>query len=140
MFTEIYPVQLELHHLDLDGTIVPVVVEFFAEDYDPDLCSNGGSYARESFVVDFSSDEHHANLSVDDTSCGDFGSRFSASLTVTGAEVASANFGTMLDQQACFSSFSLQRAADYTALAIAASGMFNLYIPDENDFEEETEQ
>jgi hypothetical protein len=62
-------------------------------DYDPDLSSNGGSYFQPSYecVAPF------GKLSIDDNSCGEFGSRISATIfDADGVEQAYANWGSML--------------------------------------------
>jgi hypothetical protein len=58
---------------------------------DPDKAHNGGGYSQPNIDVKFSDG---ISVSISDTSCGDFGSRISASIT-DGEEVFHAHWGSM---------------------------------------------
>lgn len=64
-------------------------------DYDANLSNNGGSYFQPSYecIAPF------GRLLIDDSSCGEFGSRISATIfDADGVELAYANWGNMLSE------------------------------------------
>jgi hypothetical protein len=64
---------------------------------DPRYANNGGGYHQPQFVL--TADKlPNWELTLLDTSCGDFGTRYSAELTLHGEVVASAYWGSMYDE------------------------------------------
>lgn len=63
------------------------------EEYDAAMSNDGGSY----FQPGYECVARFGKLSIDDSSCGDFGSRISATIfDADGVELACANWGSML--------------------------------------------
>lgn len=68
-------------------------IEFIEEfeDYDERFSNNGGSY----FQPTYSAKLRNKELVIEDTSCGDFGSRIEVTLFVDNKRVNHAYYGTM---------------------------------------------
>lgn len=47
-------------------------------NYDAERCNNGGAYWQYAGAVTLSADGQHISIEIEDTSCGDFGQRWSA--------------------------------------------------------------
>lgn len=65
------------------------------EHYDPLRCNNGGGYSQPVITVDF---DDGVSVMIEDTSCGDFGSRIRAAICINGEEVYTAAWGSMLGE------------------------------------------
>lgn len=99
----------------MEETIRTITTEMFGEEFvvreselnefaDPRFANNGGGYPQPQFVV--TSDKHpNWVLTLQDTSCGDFGTRYSAELTLHGEIVAVACWGSMYDDNKIFTEF-----------------------------------
>lgn len=72
-------------------------IRVFENDYDPNLCCDGGSYYQPVTEIEFSDG---SVMVIDDTSCGDFGSRIYVSYVDK-----TANYGSMLDEDQEWSGF-----------------------------------
>ena len=74
------------------GREVSTVIEY--ANYDPDKSNNGGSYYQPLIVCESGSDV----FIIEDTSCGDFGTRISVRLSCKDAPADSvdATYGTMV--------------------------------------------
>lgn len=90
------------------------------EDYDERYSHDGGSYYQPVHNVGWFFSGDYYTLTVDDTSCGDFGSRINAQLCIKGRKIASAAYGSMdesgLDE---YTDFCVRNPAHLAALEIA---------------------
>lgn len=80
-----------------------------AADFDPRLSHDGGSYYQP--TIRLVCPRTRAELVINDSSCGDFGTRIDVTLLRKGRVVASASFGTMLDEGMAYSDFRRDRHA-----------------------------
>lgn len=71
-------------------------------EYDPELSCNGGSYAQGTVHIDF---DDGAHIDIEDTSCGEFGSRVMFTLKLPSGERISAYCGSMLDTESRYTEF-----------------------------------
>ena len=78
-----------------------VFVTIDADDYDPRFSNNGGSYYQPGYRC---SAEGFGELFIDDSSCGDFGTRIFAEVTENKKKIG-AYYGSMLDEEQEFSDF-----------------------------------
>jgi len=83
---------LVVENIVADGELVKVFRS--DNDYDSDLCCNGGSYYQPYYCCEIP--KRHECLIIDDSSCGDFGTRIRAALYRHGTRVAFAYYGGML--------------------------------------------
>lgn len=74
-------------------------MDFFVEcdvpDYDPRFSNNGGSYYQPTYKVTFEDGSH---ITIEDTSCGDFGDRIFVEAVLSG-KVYAAYYGSMVDDE-----------------------------------------
>ena len=90
-----------IENIVVDGELVKV--HRSDNDYDPYLCGNGGSYYQPYYFCEIQ--KKHESFIIDDSSCGDFGTRVLAALYRHGTQVASAYYGDMLDSGQEYSDF-----------------------------------
>lgn len=83
------------------------------EDYDEALCHNGGSYYQPTWTITFSDG---AVMEIEDSSCGDFGSRIDGSLKIPGKEVLRFNYGSMNGMSQAYTDLSESEHRDYIRL------------------------
>jgi hypothetical protein len=86
------------------------------EDYDPRFSRDGGSYYQPTHIIEWSEGRNKFTLTIEDTSCGDFGARVFAQLDKDDCCVAQALYGSLADSR--FTDFS---ADHMTALKFAES-------------------
>ena len=86
--------------INFNGETVSVMYDI--PDYDPALSCNGGSYYQPTIVSSARDDEEFV---IDDSSCGDFGTRIDVSLFRGGVEIAHAYYGSMLNEGQEYSDF-----------------------------------
>lgn len=65
------------------------------EHYSPETCHNGGGYYQPRIIIEF---DDGISVVIDDTSCGDFGSRIRAAVCMNGEEVYTGAWGSMLGE------------------------------------------
>ena len=87
--------------LVVNGKTINVTEEY--EDYDPRFCCNGGSYYQPYYKAECP--ELGEVLYIEDTSCGDFGSRVHARLVKGDETIAEAWYGSMLEDRNWRSTF-----------------------------------
>ena len=80
-----------------------VKMKIEAADFDPRFCRDGGSYYQP--TIRLVCPQKREELVIDDSSCGDFGTRIDVTLYRKGRVVASASYGTMLDDGQEYSDF-----------------------------------
>lgn len=90
------------------------------EDYDERFSHNGGSYYQPTHVISWSAPDGSYTLTIEDTSCGDFGVRVYAQLDKDDCCIAQASYGSMTSQEQEFTDFDNSFAC-CVAIAIAES-------------------
>ena len=85
----------------VNGKTINVTEEY--EDYDPRFCCNGGSYYQPHYKAECP--ELGETLYIEDTSCGDFGSRVHARLAKGDETIAEAQYGSMIEDENWYSTF-----------------------------------
>ena len=109
------------------GHIVRVSADIL--DYNPDFYHDGGSYYQPSFRA--YCPRKHEELTIDDSSCGDFGTRIYMSLRKRGNEIACAYYGSMLGEGMEYSTFSEKRLTHNFWLNFCVECL-GYYIPTDN--------
>lgn len=103
----------------------------YAPEYDADRCNNGGSYYQPTGGALFSVDGQPVAVEIDDSSCGDFGSRMFVSIEAdvykwcwTTGTMDDAGIATRVEEDNILSSISgvlgLDALSDLVRPAIAA--------------------
>lgn len=100
------------------GALVKFVGSTEWEDYDERLSNNGGSYYQPTHEITWS-DGSQYTLTIEDTSCGDFGARIYVQLDKDDCCIAQASYGSMISRE--FTDFDNSGFAWCVALAIAES-------------------
>lgn len=113
----------------VDGHIIKV--SDYAPEYDSNLCANGGSYYQPYTTA--SCPARNEGISIDDTSCGDFGGRIHVTLYKRGKAIASAYYGTMLSELEKYSTFSRKNPIHVFWLNFAAQYLEYCLIPYKED-------
>lgn len=98
------------------GAAVKFVGSTEWEDYDERFSRDGGSYYQPTHVISWSAPDGSFTLTIEDTSCGDFGARIYAQLDKDGCCVAQASYGSMSQK---FTDFDNSSFACCAAIAIA---------------------
>lgn len=93
---------------------------------DPEFANNGGSYAQGTVSIDF---DDGAHLDVEDTSCGEYGSRIMYTLNLPDSKRICAYCGSMLDTESRYTEFS-ETHVEYLCEVFQKVGY---YIPFEVD-------
>ena len=96
------------------------------EDYDPRFCCNGGSYFQPLYRI---TDDDGNEMTISDTSCGDFGTRIECWLYLTDGRSVSAYWGTMDDDWFNYSNF--QWAIHIHRLWMEVADQLGYHIPNE---------
>lgn len=92
------------------------VTEF--EDFDESKSHDGGSYYQPTHEISWSVLGGTYTLTIEDTSCGDFGARVYATLDKNGSRVCAANYGSLAGEE--YTDFDDSDFDCSVALAIAA--------------------
>ena len=117
-------------HIDGQGRVVGATLEDQGmlvlcteieqnEMFDPDRTHNGGGYHQPLWDIEIPT--MAARIQLCDLSCGDFGSRYSAEVSIGGNIVADASWGTM-NEGSCHSSFD-ENTARFAAIMYAVTGV-----------------
>lgn len=115
----------------MKNTIEMISCWGYAPEYEADRCNNGGSYYQPTGGALFSVGGQFVAVEIDDSSCGDFGSRLYISIDTgthnwswTTGTIDDASIATRADEDAILSSISgvlgLDALADLVRPAIAA--------------------
>lgn len=119
--------------IDEKGNVVAEVLGIAETNphYDERLSANGGGYSQPTTVMRW----EDWDVSIEDTSCGDFGTRIFAVAKQSSGRKLSAYWGSMIADDLCYSEFT---AADVRMLddVYALTG-YN--IPTKEQFEDEGE-
>lgn len=99
------------------GAAVKFVCSTEWEDYDERFSRDGGSYYQPTHVISWSAPDGNFTLTIEDTSCGDFGARIYAQLDKDDCCIAQASYGSMISRE--FTDFDNSGFAWCVALAIA---------------------
>lgn len=91
-------------------------------EYDPEFANNGGSYAQGTVSINF---DDGAQMYVEDTSCGEYGSRIMFTLKLPSGEQISAYCGSMLESEERYSEFG-EKHIEYLEEVFCKEGY---YIP-----------
>lgn len=102
----------------MKNTIEMISCWGYAPEYEADRCNNGGSYYQPTGGALFSVGGQFVAVEIDDTSCGDFGSRLSVSIE-TGTHNWSWTTGTMDDT-------SIATRAEEDAILASISGVLGM--------------
>lgn len=98
------------------------------EDYDESKSHNGGSYYQPTHKIVWSDYGRNYTLTIEDTSCGDFGTRIYAQLDKDDCCIAQASYGSMVSQE--FTDFNWADFDHATAILIAETiGRSGYHIP-----------
>lgn len=101
------------------GLLVDFVGVTTYEDYDENKSHDGGSYYQPTHEIAWSGSDGNYTLTIEDTSCGDFGARVYATLDKDGTRVCAANYGSLAGEE--YTDFDGSDFDCSVAIAIAAS-------------------
>ena len=106
------------------GTQVKFVGATEWEDYDERFSNNGGSYYQPTHEITWSDNGSQYTLTIEDTSCGDFGARIYAQLDKDDCCIAQASYGSMNQEFTDFDNFGFD-----WCVAIAIAESIGYHIP-----------
>ena len=99
------------------------------EDYDESKSHNGGSYYQPIHNIIWTYDGDSYELTIEDTSCGDFGARVYVQLDKTNCCIAQAQYGSLAGEE--YTDFNDAIFEHSVALAIAASVGYHIPYTEE---------
>lgn len=104
------------------------VTEF--EDYDENKSNNGGSYYQPTHEISWSDPGGNFTLTIEDTSCGDFGARIYVQLDKDDCCIAQASYGSLAGEE--YTDFDGSDFDCSVAIAIAASIGYHIPYKEED--------